>query len=77
MGRNMSQRVNENGQDDLTIARRLADAPEADGPRIFESLRATRQLSTAVHQLNLLLEVPEHRPLAATALRRLGFDGIR
>lgn len=57
----------------LTLARDIAKAPESECIAIFERLRASRQLSAAVRQINLLLESKEHRKLAQSALRRLGF----
>ncbi len=57
----------------LSVARQLADAPERQCLAIFESLRSQRQLSTAVREINHLLDNGEHRVLAERALSRLGF----
>ncbi len=57
----------------LTLAREIAESSESECIAIFERLRASRKLSVAVRQINLLLESNEHRKLAQRALRRLGF----
>lgn len=58
----------------LSVAKQLAATSVQDSRFIFEDLRRGRRLSEAVHHLNKLLNDPEHRELAATALNRLGFD---
>lgn len=58
----------------LKVACRIADAREDAAREQFLALRATKGLFAAVHGLNLLLAVPEHRDLALRALRRLGLE---
>jgi hypothetical protein len=56
----------------VQIASQLAEAPDGEWQRIFESLRRRRELSSSVHQMNKLLAHPIHADVARQALRKMG-----
>ena len=56
----------------LVIAGLFATLTDDQWPKVFEDLRQTKQLSKAIGEINQLLNDPVHRPLAATALERVG-----
>lgn len=58
----------------LLSARRLSEATGDEWLVVYEELPRSRALSTAVHQMNRLLDVPEHRELAMSALKRIGLE---
>ena len=58
----------------LSTARNIAAAPEDEIVRTVARLRRSKRLFITVHGLNKLLSVPEHRGLAAQALKRMGLD---
>jgi hypothetical protein len=58
----------------LTAARRICEAPGDDWIDVFQELQRDRKLAKAMHQINRLLDEPEHRNIARLALQRIGFD---
>jgi hypothetical protein len=56
----------------LAIAGLFAKLTDDQWPEVFEELRRAKQLSKAIGEINQLLNDPVHRPLAVTALRRVG-----
>lgn len=58
----------------VSVARRFADASEAEWPSHFEALRRAHQLSAAIREINQLLADPANCELAVAALRRMGLD---
>jgi hypothetical protein len=60
----------------LGVARRIVGGTTEEAFELFETLRQARMLSLAVHEINLLLEKPEHRNVARQALRCLGLENV-
>ena len=58
----------------LRIAQQVANATDDEWLGIFYELLKTRQLSTAIRQMNQLLDHPQHSELAMTAFRRIGLE---
>jgi hypothetical protein len=58
----------------LGIAYKLAEASDDELLVVFDRLRRDRQLSVAVHQMNVLLTDAAHKEIALAALRRLGLE---
>lgn len=56
----------------LKAARRIVQATEHEWPLYVERLRQNKELSAVTHQLNLMLEEPEHRQMAIDAFKRIG-----
>ncbi len=56
----------------LSAARQLIQATDEEWPQYIGRLRQDRQLWTATHQINRLLDQPEHRELAIDAFKRIG-----
>ena len=56
----------------LRAARKLVEANDDDWPLYVDWLRRNKELSAVTHQLNQLLEHPEHRQLAIDAFKRIG-----
>jgi hypothetical protein len=56
----------------LKAARRIVEANDHDWPLYVDRLRRNKELSAVTHQLNQMLEQPEHRQLAIDAFRRIG-----
>ncbi len=56
----------------LDVARKIASLSEREWVGLFEELRRERRLSHAVRDINALLTHPEYRPLAVSALKRMG-----
>jgi hypothetical protein len=56
----------------LRAARKLVEASDDEWPKYFVALRRDKQLSTAIREINQLLDQPKYRQLAIDALRRVG-----
>jgi hypothetical protein len=56
----------------LEAARWIVQANDHEWPLYVERLRRNKELSAVTHQLNLMLEEPEHRQMAIDAFRRIG-----
>jgi hypothetical protein len=56
----------------LRVAHLLNRSSDAEWPEHFERLRRDRQLSTAIRQINALLDDQTNREVAVGALRRIG-----
>ena len=69
-----SSRVDDPSVDEaVTIARRIVSIPPGEVAESIRFMLKKRQLSTAVRGLNsLVLDYPQHRPIAQKALDRLG-----
>ena len=56
----------------LKAARQIVEANDHDWPLYVDRLRRNKELSAVTHQLNQMLEQPEHRQLAIDAFKRIG-----
>jgi hypothetical protein len=54
------------------VAHRLTQAADAEWPVEFDRLRREKKLSSAVREINSMLDQPAHRSLAIKALCRIG-----
>lgn len=67
-------RNTESSADSVGFAVALLNTAEPEQSEKVQSLLLERALSRRVHELNELLSTPEHRDLAAKALRCMGFE---
>lgn len=56
----------------LKAARQIVEAQDNEWPQYVDRLRRNKQLSVVTHQLNQLLQEPEHRQMAIDAFKRMG-----
>jgi hypothetical protein len=56
----------------LKAARQIVTAKEDEWPLYVDVLRRNKELAAVTHQLNQLLNDPEHRQLAINAFKRIG-----
>jgi hypothetical protein len=56
----------------LKAARQIVQAKEHEWPLYVDGLRRKKELAAVTHQLNQLLNDPEHRQLAINAFKRIG-----
>lgn len=64
----------ESSADSVSFAVALLNTAEPQQSEAVQSLLLERSLWRRVHELNELLSTPEHRELAAKALRCMGFE---
>lgn len=64
----------ESSADSVSFAVALLNTAESQQSETVQSLLLERSLWRRVHELNELLSTPEHRELAAKALRCMGFE---
>jgi hypothetical protein len=58
----------------VSMAREIAQASDAEVAQTVSVLRASKKLSSTVHELNRMLTMPQHQELAMQALKRLGLE---
>ncbi len=58
----------------LYVAKRVTELNDNEWPVFFQDLCRTRQLSSAMHELNNLLTEAKHAKLARAAMKKMGFD---
>lgn len=56
----------------LALAESIAGLPPEEILPTIDEMRRVRKLSETVHFLNMLLDHPDHRPVAVAALENLG-----
>jgi hypothetical protein len=56
----------------VTAARKIVQASDQEWPAYIDRLRREKMLSAVAHQLNQMLENPDHRQLAIDAFKRIG-----
>ena len=56
----------------LILAETIAGLPLEEISPTIDQMRRARTLSETVHALNMLLDHPDHRPVAVAALENLG-----
>ena len=57
----------------LRIARKIVSCKENEWPDVVYCLYRTKQLSTAIHEINNLQSDPDHSDVATAAIKRMGF----
>ncbi|MEM8650522.1 MAG: hypothetical protein AAGF54_08340 [Pseudomonadota bacterium] len=57
----------------LRIARKIVSCKENEWPDVIHGLYRTKQLSTAIHEINNLQRDPQHEDVANAAIKRMGF----
>jgi hypothetical protein len=63
---------NSNADLGLKAARQIVEARDNEWPLYVDSLRRNKELSVVTHQLNQMLQEPEHRQMAIDAFKRIG-----
>ena len=56
----------------LKAARQIVEANDNEWPLYVDRLRRNKELSVVTHQLNQMLQEPEHRQMAIDAFKRIG-----
>ena len=63
---------NSNADLGLKAARQIVEANDHEWPLYVDRLRRNKELSVVTHQLNQMLQEPEHRQMAIDAFKRIG-----